>query len=169
MDSAIAIARAYNNRFRIVTLDGQVINAGGSMTGGSQDRNIGLIARRAEMDELKKQSAELSEQAKQAAEKYAAMIKAAGADEAKVVQAQSELAILGEDAARFDARLKALESQLALAEDELERLTQEKTGSADRVASLTEMRDSAERDAIRMAKELESVTARISDTACQGM
>lgn len=34
MDCGIAIARKYANRFRIVTLDGQVFNAGGSMTGG---------------------------------------------------------------------------------------------------------------------------------------
>ena len=36
MDCGIAIARKYSNRFRIVTLDGQVLNRGGSMTGGSE-------------------------------------------------------------------------------------------------------------------------------------
>ncbi|MBQ9993130.1 MAG: chromosome segregation protein SMC, partial [Clostridia bacterium] len=46
IDSAISIARRFKNRFRIVTLDGQVINAGGSMTGGSLDKNIGLLSRR---------------------------------------------------------------------------------------------------------------------------
>ncbi len=35
MDTAIAMARKYGTTFRIVTLDGQVLNAGGSMTGGS--------------------------------------------------------------------------------------------------------------------------------------
>ena len=35
MDKAIAIARKYGSRFKIVTLDGQVLNPGGSMTGGS--------------------------------------------------------------------------------------------------------------------------------------
>ena len=34
IDAAIAIAKKYSYRCRIVTLDGQVINAGGSMTGG---------------------------------------------------------------------------------------------------------------------------------------
>ena len=40
LDAATAIAKAYQYRFRIVTLDGQVINAGGSFTGGSAQRLV---------------------------------------------------------------------------------------------------------------------------------
>ena len=39
LDSGIALARKFRNGFRIVTLDGQVINRGGSMTGGSVNRS----------------------------------------------------------------------------------------------------------------------------------
>ena len=53
MDSAIAIAKKYNNRFKIVTLDGQVINAGGSMTGGSKAQGVGMLSRSNEIDKLK--------------------------------------------------------------------------------------------------------------------
>ena len=42
LDSGIAMARKYRNAFRIVTLDGQVINRGGSMTGGSVSRSSAL-------------------------------------------------------------------------------------------------------------------------------
>ena len=38
LDYAIAIAKKYSYGFRIVTLDGQVVNAGGSMTGGSSSK-----------------------------------------------------------------------------------------------------------------------------------
>ena len=38
LDSGIAMARKFRNAFRIVTLDGQIINRGGSMTGGSARR-----------------------------------------------------------------------------------------------------------------------------------
>ena len=41
LDCGIAMARKYRNAFRIVTLDGQVINRGGSMTGGSASRQRG--------------------------------------------------------------------------------------------------------------------------------
>ena len=45
MDAAIAMARKYGHRFKIVTLDGQVLNPGGSMTGGSVSRSAGILSR----------------------------------------------------------------------------------------------------------------------------
>lgn len=52
LDCGIAMARKYGNRFRIVTLDGQVMNRGGSMTGGSVSRSAGVLSRAAELKEL---------------------------------------------------------------------------------------------------------------------
>ena len=45
MDTALSLAKAYGHRFRIVTLDGQIIQAGGAMTGGSASRGTGALAR----------------------------------------------------------------------------------------------------------------------------
>ena len=53
MDSAVVMAKKYKNRFKIVTLDGQVINAGGSMTGGSKARGVGMLSRVNEIERLK--------------------------------------------------------------------------------------------------------------------
>ena len=61
LDSAIAIARRNKNSFRIVTLDGQVINAGGSMTGGSASRNTGILSRANELSQLTGQLGPLEE------------------------------------------------------------------------------------------------------------
>ncbi|MBO4915988.1 MAG: chromosome segregation protein SMC, partial [Oscillospiraceae bacterium] len=61
LDCGIAIARKYQNRFRIVTLDGQVINRGGSMTGGSLNRNVGIITRANELKELRGRHGALEE------------------------------------------------------------------------------------------------------------
>ena len=55
MDTAIRVSRRYGARFRIVTLDGQMMNAGGSMTGGSKAANVGILSR---ANELKKLTAE---------------------------------------------------------------------------------------------------------------
>lgn len=52
LDDAIAMARRYGHRFRIVTLDGQVMNAGGSMTGGSAGRTAGMITRAGELQRM---------------------------------------------------------------------------------------------------------------------
>ncbi|MBQ8765523.1 MAG: chromosome segregation protein SMC [Clostridia bacterium] len=53
MDSAISMAKKYKNRFKIVTLDGQVINAGGSMTGGSKAQGVGMLSRSNEIEKLR--------------------------------------------------------------------------------------------------------------------
>ncbi len=61
MDSALVIAKQYSNRFKIVTLDGQVINAGGSMTGGSTGKGLGVLSRKSMIDELVSDVKELKE------------------------------------------------------------------------------------------------------------
>ena len=52
IDCAAVIAKRYGYKFRIVTLDGQVINAGGSFTGGSTAHSSGVITRKNELDTL---------------------------------------------------------------------------------------------------------------------
>ena len=53
LSNAIAMARSSGNRLRIVTLDGQVVNAGGSLTGGSAARGSGIISRANELQRLR--------------------------------------------------------------------------------------------------------------------
>ncbi len=62
MDAAIAMARKYANRFKIVTLDGQVMNPGGSMTGGSTNKEAGILSRANELEKLTAQEKELTVQ-----------------------------------------------------------------------------------------------------------
>ena len=62
IDAAIAMAGKYNNRFKIVTLDGQVMNAGGSMTGGSVNKEAGILSRANELEKLTAREKELSAQ-----------------------------------------------------------------------------------------------------------
>ena len=63
IDTAIRIAKKYSYKFRIVTLDGQVINAGGAMTGGSLGRNTGILSRANELSRLLSEKEQLSENA----------------------------------------------------------------------------------------------------------
>ncbi len=60
IDSATVIAKKYGYKFKIVTLDGQVINAGGSFTGGSAQRSGGIITRKNELDTLDYEITELT-------------------------------------------------------------------------------------------------------------
>ena len=61
IDAAIAMANKYRNRFRIVTLDGQVMNPGGSMTGGSTNKEAGILSRANELEKLTAQEKDLND------------------------------------------------------------------------------------------------------------
>ena len=64
---AVRISKAGNDRYRIVTLDGQMVNVGGSMTGGSAAKGTGILSRANELEKLRLQREDLREQEKQAA------------------------------------------------------------------------------------------------------
>ena len=67
LDCGVNMARRYQNRFRIVTLDGQVINRGGSMTGGSVSRSAGVLSRASELAGLREQLGSLKSSLAEAA------------------------------------------------------------------------------------------------------
>ena len=69
LGDAVRISKAGGNRLRIVTLDGQLINAGGSMTGGSSAKNSGILSRANELEKLRRQREQLREQESSAQER----------------------------------------------------------------------------------------------------
>ncbi|MEA4965003.1 MAG: chromosome segregation protein SMC [Oscillospiraceae bacterium] len=81
LDCAIAMAKQYGNRFRIVTLDGQILNMGGSMTGGSASKSAGILSRANELEALKKQLQAEQEQLEE--QKKALQDAARGAEEVR--------------------------------------------------------------------------------------
>ncbi len=112
IDTATVIAKKYNYKFKIVTLDGQVINAGGSFTGGSAARSSGVLTRKNEIEKLSAEKEKLSERlagVKQNVEKLQAETDKLGFD---IEGAKDELRIIGEDKIRFDSELKRIEALL---------------------------------------------------------
>ncbi len=59
IDAAISMSQKYRSRFKIVTLDGQVMNPGGSMTGGSINKDAGILSRANELEKLTAQEKSL--------------------------------------------------------------------------------------------------------------
>ena len=62
MDAAIHMSQKYRSRFKIVTLDGQVMNPGGSMTGGSVNKDAGILSRANELEKLGVQEKKLTQE-----------------------------------------------------------------------------------------------------------
>lgn len=146
LDSAVAIARSYGYRFRIVTLDGQVVNAGGSLTGGSLAKNAGLLNRRNEIEKSKAAAQKLLEKAAAAKEDYRRAQEAYAADEASLLAAKSELAAAQEELIRTQAEQSRLNSLMDAANTSAAQLEKEQTNAQKRLQELENTRLLAEQN-----------------------
>ncbi len=111
LDYAVSIARRNGYKFRIVTLDGQVVNAGGSMTGGSSIKGAGLLSRRAEIDRLRKEGQALAEKLETEQQKFRLMQQDVASVEAQLTGARGELTTAQEDRIRLEGEVRRLHEQ----------------------------------------------------------
>ena len=138
MDKAMAMARKFGHRFRIVTLDGQVLNAGGSMTGGSVSRSAGILSRANELERLNKQKDGLAADLKTASDELA--------------KAQRELT-----AAQYE--LDAAAGQLREAEDAVLKWSERADSASVQLADLELRRQILAGDRAQVRRRMEENTA----------
>ena len=111
LDAAVAIAKAYAYRFRVVTLDGQVVNAGGSMTGGSKLNSAGFFRRRSDMEKLAAAVAGGETEVENARQDMNAAVTAFEAAGAVCRNLQNEAAVCRETEVRAENALRFVRSQ----------------------------------------------------------
>ena len=92
IDNAISMAKRYHNRFKIVTLDGQVMNPGGSMTGGSVNKEAGILSRANELEKLTAEEKRLTEKFQAAESQYQEARRAADQVQFQLDTAKEQLA-----------------------------------------------------------------------------
>ena len=135
IDAAAAIAKAYGYRYRAVTLDGQVVNAGGSLTGGSVNKNASILSRRGEIDAL---TAE--------AKKYAAQVE----------ELETQLTELRREADTIRATVEGIAAEEKTAREDLisaQTLVSRLTASAEEAEQLNE----------QALREYDELTARVEE------
>ena len=106
--SRVARDNGYHNK--VVTLDGQVVNAGGSFTGGSVQRSAGLFTRKQEMEELRVKAAKLQKDCLAAQEKTDQCKEQVDALQAELTATASEQITAANDKVRAEAEQKRLEA-----------------------------------------------------------
>ena len=91
LGSAINIAKQHGHRYKIVTLDGQVINTGGSMTGGSAAGSAGVLSRANELEQLESRIKVTAAEFEKAGRDLNECVREKNAAEYELETAQSEL------------------------------------------------------------------------------
>ena len=165
INEASRVARDNGFRSRVVTMDGQVINAGGSFTGGSVQRSAGLFTRKQEMEELRVKAANLQKDCLTAQEKTDQCKEQVDALQAELTATASEQITAANDRVRAEAEQKRLEAAVAQLQAAL-RDGQQQTDALH--AALDDSRSKADAAALQQAEltaQIDRLTAEISRIA----
>ncbi len=142
IDAAIAMANKYRNRFKIVTLDGQVMNPGGSMTGGSVNKEAGILSRANELEKLTQQEKKLQnekdilsvelQEAQRAADQVEYQISTA---KEQLREAEDQVLRLQGQEKQHEILLGAIEEAAASAQKEYDSLMERRRTDGERIAA----------------------------------
>lgn len=154
MDCAIGIAKKYKNRFKIVTLDGQVINPGGSMTGGSGARGAGILSRANMIEELKAEAVKLSAEAEKISAEFKIAMEDANKWGAEMQATEAELRTAKEDLIRAEGEGKLISDKLATMNTQKQNLLSEKENAKGRIMLFQKEYENAQQEIETIEKEI---------------
>jgi len=144
INSAVTAAKKYGYKFKVVTLDGQVVNAGGSLTGGSLAKNSGLLSRSAEINDIKAEAQKLLKKAEEAKSAYLAAQSDYSKIEAEILGVRADLSVSAQELIRLETEQKACENELMIASNDLKALDDEIANCHSRIMTLKEEQVNAE-------------------------
>ncbi|WP_332690199.1 chromosome segregation protein SMC [Halalkalibacter lacteus] len=159
LQGANELAKLTGHRFRIVTLEGDVVNPGGSMTGGaSKQKQTPLLGRKRELDDLKDKLTKLDAVTKKLEEE----VKHLKEKQTEQERALEELRLKGEEARHLVQEAKAavrdMERETERMRDQFSRFDRDKSGYSDEIDRLKNRLIELEKSyetASKQAQELE--------------
>ena len=164
IDDATLIAKKYGYKFKIVTLDGQVINSGGSFTGGSAAKSSGVLTRKNDIEKLENERNKLSArvgEVKQNMEKLQAETDKLGFD---IEGAKDELRVIGEDKIRFESEIKRIVSLLEQNESQIKAAVENAKRYAEKIKENDRNTSEAEENLRKCEEEIAELEKQAADS-----
>jgi chromosome segregation protein len=132
IDAAVKISRVADKRVKVVTLDGDVVNPGGAMTGGSRNQNNNLLGRSREIGVLSSEVKELATQLKEREELGLKVKESLVESEDRLVKLEDRIHQLELEEANYlkdyqqtNKEVERLRSELADKDSNIKRINQE--------------------------------------------
>lgn len=163
IDCAIGISKRYNNKYKIVTLDGQVMNPGGSMTGGSRSRGAGILSRANMIDELNAEAEKIKTQVDEIAQSYKKAMEEANLAAADVQGADADLRNAKEELIRAEGDDKLASDKLKSLGDRKAALISEKENADGRIMLFEEADKKASRESDAVQNQINDVEAKLGE------
>lgn len=163
IDNGIEMAKKYSYRFKIVTLDGQVLNAGGSMTGGSRGSGTGFLSRANEIDGLKEKVTSLEKQLDEKQNVFKGVSEELALVQAELDASEAELIKVQEDIIRAESELKLISDRFAAAKGHIDELEAEKSRANQRIKDAFATEEKADMELAAVNGETEILTASLTE------
>ncbi len=170
MDSAIAISRRFSYRFKVVTLEGEILNAGGSISGGSINKSTGLLSRAGEIKELKalvlnKKSEidKLASSREEALSNIQNFEKEISELEEKTLEKQQIVVRLNSDYSHIDTLIESVKSSAGDAESELLQIEQQIKAANEELAELINVTTSQEFKVDELTEQIKQSEEKLED------
>lgn len=164
IDIATVIAKKYGFKFRIVTLDGQVINAGGSFTGGSLAKSAGILTRKNEIDKLSNSKIKLEEEHKELSEQRQKLIVETEKFEADIEGLKESLNYAKSECLKLEMEIKRVSDFSMQYEEKLEKTEAESNDLKKKITQYNDDIENAVKELERVEKLIEENEAELSDS-----
>lgn len=164
MDKASVFAKKYDHKIRIVTLDGQLINAGGSYTGGSARNDSGMLSRNTQIDTLSKQINEGKKKHEQLRKQLDETVKTAQELESSASDTDNSTAIITSLLNAENTQLQVLKAQISRDSSRLDELKAEKNDIGARAERRRLEKEANEKLLTELAGKLEELGKELQKT-----
>lgn len=165
IDCAIAISKKYKNRYKIVTLDGQVMNPGGSMSGGSKGKGSGVLSRANLIEELKSEAQKIGDELKNVQAELKKAVEDANSAVADLQGADADLRNAKEEYIRAEGDAKLISDKLQSLINQRDTMCREQENSEGRILLFNQAVENAKQEAAEIEKQMADTEAELNNVS----
>lgn len=165
IDCAIAISKRYKNRYKIVTLDGQVMNPGGSMSGGSKGKGSGVLSRANLIEELKNEAQKIGNELKEVQAELKKAVEDANSAVADLQGADADLRNAKEEYIRAEGDAKLISDKLQSFINQRDTMCRELENSEGRILLFNQAVENAKQEAAEIEKQMADTEAELNNVS----
>lgn len=165
IDCAIAISKRYKNRYKIVTLDGQVMNPGGSMSGGSKGKGSGVLSRANLIEELKSEAQKIGDELKDVQAELKKAVEDANSAVADLQGADADLRNTKEEYIRAEGDAKLISDKLQSFINQRDTMCREQENSEGRILLFNQAVENAKQEAVEIEKQMADTEAELNNVS----
>lgn len=165
IDCAIAISKRYKNRYKIVTLDGQVMNPGGSMSGGSKGKGSGVLSRANLIEELKAEAQKIGDELKDVQAELKKAVEDANSAVADLQGADADLRNAKEEYIRAEGDAKLISDKLQSFINQRDTMCREQENSEGRILLFNQAVENAKQEAVEIEKQMADTEAELNNVS----